>query len=129
MKGTTIYFESRVPSQWEMKNCQIIIMTDNSVWDPENVTIASVNPTRVTRDKQTDNPIGGVSDVYDQLSMVQRLISAVNVTNVSYLGAKHRHSQITAEEVARKFRCGIETAKQTLKTTTQYGVCQAIHPL
>jgi hypothetical protein len=48
MKGTTIYFESRVPSKWEMQNCRIIVMTDNSVWDPENVTIASIKPTRVT---------------------------------------------------------------------------------
>ena len=54
------------------------------------------------------------------------MISAVNV---SYLGVKNRHSQITAEAVARKFRCGLETAKQTLKSTTQYGVRQAIHPL
>jgi hypothetical protein len=131
MKGTTIYFESRVPSKWEMKNCRIIVMTDNSVWDPENVTIAAIKPTRITGGRHMiDNPIGGVSEAYDQLSMMQQLISAVNITNVSYVGAKHRHSQIvTAEEVARKFRCGIETAKQTLKTTTQHGVRQAIHPL
>jgi hypothetical protein len=37
---------------------------------------------------------------------------------------------VTPEEVARKFKCGLDTAKQTLKTTTQYaGVRHAIHPL
>jgi hypothetical protein len=51
------------------------------------------------------------------------------VEQVSFLGTKDRHSQVTAEEVARKFRCGIELAKQTLKTTTQRGVRHAIHPL
>lgn len=62
------------------------------------------------------------------------MISAVNISrltshNVSYLGVKNGHSQITAEEVAWKFRCGLETAKQTLKSTTQHGVRQAVHPL
>jgi hypothetical protein len=74
----------------------------------------------------TDNPLRGLSDVFDESSMMQRMISSVNI---SYLGVKNRHSQITVEEVARKFRCGLETAKQTLKATTQYGVRQAIHPL
>jgi hypothetical protein len=45
------------------------------------------------------------------------------------LGTKNRHSQVTAEEVARKFCCGLETARPTLKSTTQHGVRQAIHPL
>lgn len=31
--------------------------------------------------------------------------------------------------VAKKFRCGLETAQRTLKTTTQRGVRHAIHPL
>jgi hypothetical protein len=74
----------------------------------------------------TDNPLRGLSDVFDESSMMQRMISAVNI---SYLGIKNRHAQITVEEVARKFRCGLETAKQTLKSMTQYGVRQAVHPL
>ena len=36
---------------------------------------------------------------------------------------------MNAETVARKFRCGIETAQRTLKTTIQRGVRYAIHPL
>ena len=49
--------------------------------------------------------------------------------NVSFVGSKERHSQVNAETVARKFRCGLETAQRTLKTTTQRGVRQSIHPL
>jgi hypothetical protein len=52
-----------------------------------------------------------------------------NTTKVAFIGAKNRHSHVSAEEVARKFRCGLETAKRTLKTTTQYGVRHALHPL
>jgi hypothetical protein len=51
------------------------------------------------------------------------------VNNVSFLGAKNRHSHVTVEEVARRFRCGIKTARRTLKTTTQNGIRHAIHPL
>ena len=49
--------------------------------------------------------------------------------NISFVGSKDRHSQVNAETVARKFRCGIETAQRTLKTTTQRGVRHSIHPL
>lgn len=45
------------------------------------------------------------------------------------VGSEHRHSRVTPEELARKFGCGIETAKRTLKTTTQRGVRHALHPL
>jgi hypothetical protein len=52
-----------------------------------------------------------------------------NSAQVSFVGARNRHSHITPEEVARNFKCGLDTVKQTLKTTTQHGVRHAIHPL
>jgi hypothetical protein len=103
-------------------------MTDTSPWDPSSVTIASLN--RGCPDPEIPenvaNPLIGLSDVYDENLMLKRMISSVKI---SFIGAKNRHSQVTAEEVARKFRCGLETAKQTLKMTTQHAVQQAIHPL
>jgi hypothetical protein len=36
---------------------------------------------------------------------------------------------VNAETLARKFRCGLETAQRTLKTTTQRGIRQSLHPL
>jgi hypothetical protein len=47
-------------------------------------------------------------------------------------GAVHsetRHTTFTAEEVSRKFRCGLETAKKTPEKTTQRGLRTAINPL
>jgi hypothetical protein len=80
--------------------------------------------------------------------MIQSMVSCVNIATlrrtisntdddddepstrqVSFIGARNRHSHVTPEEVARKFKCGLDTAKQTLKTTTQHGVRHAIHPL
>ena len=37
------------------------------------------------------------------------------------LTAKDQHSRVTVEEVARMFKCGLETVKKTLKVTTQAG--------
>jgi transposase len=36
---------------------------------------------------------------------------------------------LSAKEVSRKFGVGIETARNTLKATTQYGIRHAMHPL
>ena len=67
------------------------------------------------------------------------MLSAVQVTTanrdhdiarLAFVSAKDRHSQVSAESLARKFCCcGLETAQRTLKTTTQRGIRQAIHPL
>jgi hypothetical protein len=37
MLGLTCYFDSRVPSKYELDNCQHIIMTSDEVWDPTNM--------------------------------------------------------------------------------------------
>jgi hypothetical protein len=72
---------------------------------------------------------------YNDATLLNRMIGNVRVAtayrdaNVSFVGSKDRHSRVNAETVARKFRCGIETAQRTLKTTTQRGVRHAIHPL
>jgi hypothetical protein len=95
--------------------------------------------------------LSNISIMYDDNLFVKRIVSSVNVVthipimsnvniaqhetndnkhqDVSFIGTKDRHASVMAEEVARKFRCGIKTAKQTFKTTTQSGVRHAIHPL
>ena len=67
--------------------------------------------------------------------MITKMVGAVCVATahrdptVSFIGSKDRHSQVNAETVAKRFRCGIETAQKTLKATTQRGIRQAMHPL
>ena len=50
-----------------------------------------------------------------------REMAAVNI--------RARHTELSAEEVSRKFGIGLETARKTLKATTQFGIRHAIHPL
>jgi hypothetical protein len=115
MKGTVISFESRVPTKWELQNCRIVTVTSDEVWDPTKVRIAAVSPngSRDPDDGRLENPLRAISDAYDESIMLKQMISAVRVSrtsNVAYLGTKNRHSQVTAEEVAKKFRCGLEMA-------------------
>ena len=42
MDGTTVYFETRVPTQYELENCKTIQLTDDTVWEPSSVSIANV---------------------------------------------------------------------------------------
>jgi hypothetical protein len=155
MKGTNIFFETRVPTTWEMDNCRMIVMTDDAMWEPDNVSIAQILS---DRDSYCDE-LYSISDVFSDIRLTSKMVSAVQVhtikrepltnssllekqtvtdhenqtsntiNNISYLIAKNQHSHITAEEVAKRFRCGLETARRTLKTTTQNGIRHAIHPL
>jgi len=93
----------------------------------------------------------GVSGVYTQQSLTERLIANVNVQRVSkveqeptrvVLADDHfqkrwlkevvsndRHTAISAENLAKKWNIGLGTASQTLRVTTQKGVRHAVHPL
>ncbi|KAI2501857.1 Reverse transcriptase (RNA-dependent DNA polymerase) [Fragilaria crotonensis] len=155
MDGTTVYFETRVPTQYELENCKTIQMTDDTVWEPSSVSIANVSvmssdlpiiemserrKISAMRIRNNDNvlpPDESSNDLmpYDDATFLNRMISNVRVAtsyreaSISFIGSKDRHSRVNAETVARRFRCGIETAQKTLKTTTQRGVRYAIHPL
>ena len=82
--------------------------------------------------------------VYDPQHFCERLISAVNIemtyqddieqshrrgNQLCSVITNERHSRVTPEEVARKWNIGLQTAKDTLKVTTQAGIRTAIHPM
>ena len=96
MDGTTIYFEARVPISWELENCKSIEVTDSStVWNPSNVTIASVTTssdlpllevlTRITLaslhvvDKNIPDETHSDLTPYDDATLLKRMICNVNV--------------------------------------------------
>jgi hypothetical protein len=139
-----------------MADCRTAEMTVESPWDPSevNIAMASTSPPYAQSMEITefhkicaldggpakcDREIDDKSDlsIFDQSTKMLRMIMAVNIAmtlcntaEVGYVGAKqHRLSCISSETVAWKFRCGIETARRTLYTTTRRGVCQAFHPL
>jgi hypothetical protein len=91
--------------------------------------------------------LASCSPVYSERTLMQRLIASVKVarcynnkaseegkTNkkedtVLAVDTRARHTKLSVEEVSRKFGVGLETARKTLKATTQYGIQHAVHPL
>jgi hypothetical protein len=60
----------------------------------------------------------------DDAAFLNRMIGNVRVATAfceeSTFGSKDQHLRVNAEAVARKFRCGIETAQQTLKCNSSF---------
>jgi hypothetical protein len=95
MSGTTIFFDSRVPSRWEMDNCQVFMMTHDSTWHLTMVQIASVTPVhplhtlatlRANRNSpkltEPDDALLSMPDVYDDYTFLSRVVSAVHIHDV-----------------------------------------------
>ena len=129
-------------------------MTSDSPWNPTEVHIRSVGTGRTDLETTTMREVCTLTNipkcsngkrcdcctsdwsVDNDAAMVMKMVGAVSVamahrdpSNASFVGSRDRHSQVNAETVARRFRCGIETAQKTLKATTQRGIRQAMQPL
>jgi len=63
-----------------------------------------------------------ISDVVAKSSTTQS-------SKVATVEVKSRHSAVTPERVSQIFGCGLETAKEMIRVTTQAGVRHAVHPL
>ena len=91
--------------------------------------------------------LASCSAVYSERTLIQRLIASVRVVScyedeedslmheaaeprkMAAVDIRARHTELSAEEVSKKFGIGIETARNTLKATTQHGIRHAMHPL
>jgi len=65
----------------------------------------------------------------ENMSDAEQNIQGKRAVSVGATFLKTRHSKVTPEELARKWRVGLQTICNTLKTTTQFGVRHVIHPL
>jgi hypothetical protein len=57
--------------------------------------------------KTANDGYSGLS-IYEPNFFATRIVSTNTITS-AFVGAKDRHSRVTPGEVARKFRCGLET--------------------
>jgi hypothetical protein len=83
---------------------------------------------------ESDAVFSGVSTIYNEREMTHRLIGAVNVAcadrrDVDAIMSNDRHSKVTAEDLVRTWNIGLQTAKDTLKATTQRGVRTSTRPM
>ena len=63
--------------------------------------------------------LSGVSTALLDETLLPRLVSEVNTSETA---SSNRHSDITPESLARKWRIGVPQAKLTLQRTTQQGI-------
>jgi hypothetical protein len=114
------------------------------IWDDET-TINSVTneeaKTQIERYRETEVELSKISSVFDTKEFCDRLISAVNVAmvyhddidqwsderKVSSIIMNEQHSKAKPEELAHKWNIGIQTAKDTMRVTTQCGIRMALH--
>ena len=142
--GPNLFFETRVPSDWEMSNLQLIELTAPH-WDPStlNMPVTYDDDARyrtinaLSGLSESETMLGNVTSSLDSRRLCVLYSSAVQVpdvptgTGVSIAATVtgERHTSVTAENLARMWGIGLETAKRTLHVTTQRGVRTAIHPL
>ena len=142
--GPNLFFETRVPSDWEMSNLQLIELTAPH-WDPStlNMPVTYNDDARyrtinaLSGLSESETMLGNVTSSLDSRRLCVLYSSAVQVpdvptgTGVSIAATVtgERHTSVTAENLARMWGIGLETAKRTLHVTTQRGVRTAIHPL
>ena len=132
MRGTTAMINTRCPTDLELHECRKFYLSDPDKWDPENVefqTLRHVN----TIDTKGHSPVT-VLPPYTDLSSSHLQFRQVNSLTLSKFGGKNvitkdRHHEVTLELLSRKWACGLGTATNTLKATTQLGVRSAIGPL
>jgi hypothetical protein len=96
-----------------------------------------------THGEETDAELGKISCVYDEKEFRDGLVSAVqiammyqeDVNEIEYKWKVHgvitndRHSKVTPKELSHKWNIGLQTAKDTLRVTTQKGIHTVIHPM
>jgi hypothetical protein len=70
MKGTTVFFQSRVPTRWEIENCRTIELTQDHPWNLNEVNIAKVT----TKNQKDDME----SEMYQQVCAFAKFPCAAN---------------------------------------------------
>ena len=157
--GTTIYFDSRTPTNHELDNCPHIVLSSSSEWNPRDVqfptptthhveegNISGMQTTRSTSsivkivetvhfDMSTHNfdarPISCViSDRLIAEVQTQHNTDAVpDVPIPKTFASSKRHTGITAQELSERWLIGLAQAHETIKVTTQNCIRSAVLPL
>ena len=125
-KGSTIYFESRVPTTHELEHCTYIVLTDDAIeWDPNNIEMSSNRPygdrhatinqvklenqrrREVQVEHESDLCLGSISRSLVPDLLYERLISSVNIEYKTERTAK----MSTAKNKKLRHRADISKAK------------------
>jgi hypothetical protein len=147
VRGVTSYLPIRKPTIQEMESCRWVNLTAEAEWDPhssdfeENEKRAHENELIVPEatDRQIyaiqslpfvqQNEIGVealLASLMNENELLPRAIQSITIQDVK---STVRRSQVTQEELACKWKIGLDTSARTLKATTQLTIRNAIHPI
>ena len=70
--------------------------------------------------------LSGISTALTDETLLPRLLDNVHIANTI---SNNHHSNISPESLYNKWRISLNTARDTLKITTQQGIRQAVHPI
>jgi len=101
MAGSTCIFPTRTPTQWELDNCPHVEITSDLEWNPNGVHFG--------HDVSVDD-------------------SGESVT-ISAYDTRHRRPDIDPATLSKQWGIGLETARNTIRATTQLGIRHALHPI
>jgi len=137
LNGVTSYFTSRTPTVHELETCKWIILTNEHEWDPHSDYFQSQEQNfqdledlpRQHRERsiyKTTTTINRPSydTDFEQISSAlddRYFIAATTTTS--------RLASTNADDLAKKWCIGIETAKKTLRCTTQKGIRNTMYPI
>ena len=143
MRGVFSYLETRKPFDDELVTCQRIELTSASPWDPDLASRGEVMDLHRERPRDFLRPDASPPEL--MVDVLPRLISAINICEpksnpiverheadviahdvemreVGAVQAAFRTPSITFQELAARWHIGLDTAKATLKATTQEGM-------
>ena len=139
--GTNMSVATRTPTQAELDSCPHIILTSDNEWEPNDIRFPQVGS--VHRDLVLDlESVPG--EVYNVLGFSQRLVASCRVHSslnsdasvvardipvVPTFQTEERRSDVSPEQLADRWMIGLDTAKQTLRRTTQRFLRSALLPL
>ena len=154
--GTKVRFRTRVPTREELHNCMHVTMTSPVPWEPEHVVMQEINAidensprlihTNELIEKYAYQDLDSDESLLHEINpcltdlreraMAKFTLSQINTNEVKTdvptrrtFVSDERHNSVSAESLSENFCIGINSARATLRATTQRGTRSAILPI
>lgn len=154
--GTTIFFDSRTPTNYELDNCPHIVLSSSNEWNPRDVQFPtplqqhhlgeerSIHKTSSISKTSSDVPLFDMSiHNFDARALTcvisDRMVAEVHINQDEDMpldvplpktfATSKRHAGVTAHELSERWLIGLAQAHETIKVTTQNCIRSAVLPL
>lgn len=134
MDGTICSVMTWFPTNDELQSCRVFTISDENNWDPACVQFNDNAHFKMSRHPAVssvrrysiDMP---VNQSWCESMAEEDLLPTFESLQIYSTISSARHHSVSAESLAYKWECSIETAKATLDATTQLNLRSAVAPL